>query len=274
MSTQATTSEGIRIQEHEIVPREEWIAARKELLKKEKELTHLRDRLSAERRDLPWVRVEKQYLFDSPNGSVTLADLFDGRSQLIVKHFMFAPGWKAGCVGCSFDVDHIEGALVHLEHHDVTCVAVSRATLAEIEAFKQRMGWRIPWVSSFGTDFNYDYHVSFTKEEIAKGKTFHNYEMRDVQIEEMSGLSVFYKDAAGDIFHTYSTYGRGAEELASAYVCLDLTPKGRNETGPSFDLSDWVRHHDRYDDDDFDFMEPYQPAKASDSCCGSGKDQS
>ncbi len=177
-------------------------------------------------------------MFHGPDGKGTFADLFDGRSQLVVKHFMLGPGWKEGCVGCSFEVDHIEGALVHLEHHDVTYVAISRAPLAEIEAFKKRMGWRFKWVSSYGSDFNYDYHVSFTPEEIAKGKVYYNYEMRDFQSEELSGLSVFYKDATGDIFHTYSAYARGAEEVLGTYIILDLTPKGRNETGPNFDLTD------------------------------------
>ena len=170
MKTIETTITG-----HKVVSREEWIAARKELLAKEKEVTRLRDKLSAERRKLPWVKVEKNYVFDGPTGKETLADLFDGRSQLFVKHFMLGPGWKEGCVGCSFEVDHIEGALVHLEHHDVTYVAISRVPLAEIEAFKKRMGWRFKWVSSYGSDFNYDYHVSFTKEDIAKGKVYYNY---------------------------------------------------------------------------------------------------
>ena len=250
------------LENHPVVARDQWLIARMELLKEEKESTRLRDKINAQRRDLPWVRVEEDYLFHTPNGPKTLADLFDGRSQLFIKHFMFAPGWKAGCVGCSFVVDSIEGALVHLENHDVTCVAVSRATLAEIEAFKQRMGWRIPWVSSFGSDFNYDYHVSFAKEEIAEGKAYRNYKMQEIENEEIPGISVFYKNVAGDVFHTYSTYGRGDQELISAYMCLDLTPKGRNETGPYFAMPDWVRHHDRYDRDNFDFMEPYQPAKA------------
>ena len=236
------------LERHPVVPLDQWLIARTKLLQEEKEFTRLRDRINAQRRELPWVRVEKNYLFQSPKGPQTLADLFEGRSQLFVKHFMFAPGWKEGCEGCSFDVDHIEPALVHLEHHDVTCVAVSRATLPEIEAFKQRLGWRIPWVSSYGSDFNYDYQVSYTKEEFANGQVYHNYKMRDVEDEEMSGFSVFYKNAAGDVFHTYSTYGRGSEEIVSAYVCLDLTPKGRNETGPYFNLGDWVRHHDRYED--------------------------
>jgi predicted dithiol-disulfide oxidoreductase (DUF899 family) len=176
----------------------------------------------------------------------TLADLFDGRSQLVVNHFMLGPGWKEGCVGCSFGADHIEGALVHLEHHDVTVVVVSRAPLHEIEAYKKRMGWRFNWVSSYDSDFNYDYHVSFTKDDVTKGRVYYNFEMTEALIEELPGLSVFYKDAAGDIFHTYSSYARGAEELLGTYMVLDLTPKGRNETGPNHNLMDWVRRHDEY----------------------------
>jgi predicted dithiol-disulfide oxidoreductase (DUF899 family) len=230
-----------------IVTRDEWLAARKAHLAKEKELTHLRDQLSAERRELPWVRIEKNYVFAGPNGKETLAQLFDGRSQLIIQHFMFGPGWKEGCVGCSFSVDHIEGALVHLEHHDVSYVAVSRAPLPEIEAFKKRMGWRLKWVSSYGSDFNYDFHVSFKPEEIEKGKAYYNYEIRKVGIEELSGRSVFYKDENGGIFHTYSSYARGGDLMLGTYNILDLMPKGRNETGPNHNLTDWVRHHDRYD---------------------------
>jgi predicted dithiol-disulfide oxidoreductase (DUF899 family) len=233
--------------QHPIVSRDEWLAARKQLLVKEKEFTRLRDELSAERRALPWVKIEKPYLFDGPSGKATLADLFDGRSQLVVKHFMFGPEWTDGCVGCSFEVDHIEGALVHLEHHDVTYVVVSRAPLARIEAFKQRMGWRFKWVSSYGSDFNYDFHVSFRPDEIAKGEAYYNYETRDVGIDELSGRSVFYKDSTGDIFHTYSAYARGGEISLGSYGVLDMTPKGRNET-INGNLTDWVRHHDRYDD--------------------------
>jgi predicted dithiol-disulfide oxidoreductase (DUF899 family) len=232
-----------------LVSRDEWLTARKELLKQEKELTRQRDALTAKRRELPWVRVEKEYVFDTPKGKQTLADLFDGRSQLVVNHFMLGPGWKEGCVGCSFGADHIEGALVHLEHHDVTVVVVSRAPLHEIEAYKKRMGWRFNWVSSYDSDFNYDYHVSFTKEDMTKGRVYYNFEMTEALIEELPGLSVFYKDAAGDIFHTYSSYARGAEELLGTYMVLDLTPKGRNETGPNHNLMDWVRRHDRYGDD-------------------------
>ena len=230
-----------------VVTREEWLAARKAHLAKEKELTRLRDRLSAQRRELPWVKIDKPYVFDGPNGRETFADLFDGRSQLIIKHFMLGPGWKEGCVGCSFEVDHIEGALVHLEHHDVTYVVVSRAPLPEIEAFKKRMGWCFKWVSSYGSDFNYDLHVSFKPEKIEKGEVYYNYEMRKVGIEELSGRSVFYKDENGDVFHTYSSYARGGDLMLGTYNLLDLMPKGRNETGPNHNLTDWVRHHDRPD---------------------------
>ncbi len=229
-----------------VVSRDEWLAARKQLLSKEKELTKLREKLSVERRELPWVKVEKAYAFDTPSGKQTLADLFDGRSQLVVNHFMLGPGWKEGCVGCSFGADHIEGALVHLEHHDVTVVVVSRAPLPDIEAYKKRMGWCFKWVSSCGSDFNHDYHVSFTKDDLAEGQVYYNYEMTEASIEELPGLSVFYKDATGDIFHTYSTYARGAEELLGTYMVLDLTPKGRNENGPNHNLMDWVRRHDEY----------------------------
>jgi predicted dithiol-disulfide oxidoreductase (DUF899 family) len=256
-----------------VVSETEWLTARKDLLVKEKALTRLLDQLAAQRRALPWVKVEKEYVFDTPDGKKTLAELFEGRSQLIVKHFMFGPGWKEGCVGCSFEVDHIEGALVHLEHHDVSYVAVSRAPLPELETFKKRMGWTFPWVSSFESDFNYDYHVSFTPEELARGSAYYNYDVREVPIEELSGRSVFYKNDAGEVFHTYSSYGRGTEELLGTYVCLDITPKGRNETGPNFTLADWVRHHDRYDAGGS--VAPtgrYVPSQDADSSCGCGKD--
>jgi predicted dithiol-disulfide oxidoreductase (DUF899 family) len=231
---------------NQVVSRDEWLAARKQLLLKEKEFTQLRDRLNAERLALPWVKIEKPYVFDGPNGQETLADLFDGRSQLVVKHFMFGPEWNDGCVGCSFELDNLQGAIVHLEHHDVTYVVVARAPLAKIEAFRRRMGWRFKWVSSYGSDFNYDFHVSFKPDEIAKGEGYYNYELRDVGIDELSGRSVFYKDATGDIFHTYSAYARGGEISLGSYGVLDMTPKGRNET-INGNLTDWVRHHDRYD---------------------------
>ena len=232
--------------EHRIVPQDEWLAMRKQLLVKEKELTRLRDRLAAERRELPWVKIEKAYVFDGPDGKETLADLFGERSQLIVKHFMFGPGWSEGCVGCSFELDHIDGILIHLAQRDVGYVAVSRAPLPEIEAFKRRMGWRLKWVSSGGSDFNFDFHVSFRPEEVAGGQGYYNYDMRKIGIDELSGRSVFYKDPSGDVFHTYSSYGRGGEDMLGTYRLLDLLPKGRDETGPNRNLSDWVRHHDRY----------------------------
>jgi predicted dithiol-disulfide oxidoreductase (DUF899 family) len=241
--------------------------ARKELLAREKQLTRQRDEIDRERRELPWVKVEKNYIFEGPNGSETLADLFGGRTQLIVSHFMFGPGWSEGCVGCSFRSDHVDGCLAHLEHHDVSLVTVSRAPFAEIEAFRRRMGWKFKWLSSSGSDFNYDYHVSFTPEEIATGKVYYNYETRDFLSEELSGLSVFYRDETGDIFHTYSTYGRGDELVDGTYMYLDLTPKGRNETGPHHNLGDWVRHHDQYGSGgSVDPRGRYVPAQAGASC--------
>jgi predicted dithiol-disulfide oxidoreductase (DUF899 family) len=237
------------IESPRVVSETEWLEARRNLLAREKQFTRERDAINALRRELPWVKVEKNYIFDGSNGKETLAQLFDGRSQLVIRHFMFGPGWKEGCVGCSFASDHIGGALVHLEHHEVTYVAVSRAPLAEIESFKKRMGWSFKWVSSFANDFNCDYHVSFTKAELEQGKVFYNFEVRDLPYpsEEVSGVSVFYRDAAGEIFHTYSCYARGDEVALGAYYYIDLTPKGRNEAGPTYTLADWVRHHDSYE---------------------------
>jgi predicted dithiol-disulfide oxidoreductase (DUF899 family) len=200
---------------HKVVSRKEWLEARKKLLKKEKESTRLRDQLSAERRKLPWMKVEKQYEFDAPQGKVTLADLFDGRSQLVIYHFMFGPDWKEGCPSCSFVSDHIDGTLAHLAARDVTIVIVSRAPLGKIEAFKKRMGWRFKWVSSYGSDFNPDFRVSFTKDEMAQGKVNYNYTTQEFPSEEAPGVSVFYKDPGGDLFHTYSTYGRGVEHSSA-----------------------------------------------------------
>jgi len=230
-----------------VVSRDEWLAARKQHLKKEKEFTRLRDKLSAERRELPWVKVEKNYVFDGPKGKETLADLFDGRSQLIVYHFMFGPEWEQGCPSCSFLSDHIDGSVVHLAHRDVTFVVVSRAPLPKIEAFKKRMGWRFKWVSSYGNDFNFDYHVSFTKDEMAKGKVYYNYDKNEFPSDEGPGTSVFYKDGTGDIFHTYSAYARGLDMLVGAYNYLDLVPKGRDEAELPWTMA-WVRHHDKYGD--------------------------
>jgi predicted dithiol-disulfide oxidoreductase (DUF899 family) len=227
--------------QHPVVSRKEWLDARKRHLEHEKEMTRMRDRLAEERRSLPWVKVEKTYVFDTPDGTKTLSDLFDNRSQLITHHFMFHPDWDAGCKTCSFDADHAEGALMHLQNHDVSYVHVSRAPLEKIEAYKKRMGWTARWVSSFGSDFNYDYHVSFTPEELARGKVFYNYRLQE-GIEEVPGLSVFLKDEDGTIYHTYSSYARGNEEVLGAYMYLDITPKGRNET----EIMDWIRRHDEY----------------------------
>jgi predicted dithiol-disulfide oxidoreductase (DUF899 family) len=250
---------------HEVVSREQWTEARKALLSKEKEFTRQRDDLSRRRRELPWVKVEKNYLFDGPKGKESLAGLFDGRSQLIVYHFMLGPGWEEGCKSCSFLADHIDGSIVHLAHRDVTLVVVSRAPLPEIEAFKKRMGWRFKWVSSYGSDFNFDYHVSFTKEEIANGKVHYNYEMREFPSGEGPGASVFYKDPRGEVFHTYSAYARGLDLLLGTYNYLDLTPKGRDEDGLAFTMS-WIRHHDRYDSTSVaDPKEQYVQPAASDS---------
>lgn len=260
--------------QHRIVTRDQWLQERTALLAREKELTRLRDRLSAERRELPWVKVEKAYVFDTPSGKAALADLFEGRSQLIVKHFMLAPGQKEGCVGCSFESDHVEGALVHLRNHDVSYVAIARAPLAEIEAFKQRMGWSFRWVSSFGSDFNYDFHVSFTPSQLASGTALYNYRAGPVPLEDLSGLSVFYKDEKGVVYHTYSTFGRGAEERLGTYVLLDITPKGRNETGPNHTLADWVRHHDRYGSaGHVSQVGRWVPAKGTACCHGTAAEQ-
>ena len=230
---------------NKIASREEWLAARKALLVKEKQATHLRDEINAERLALPWVRVEKDYIFDTPTGKKTLAELFEGRSQLIIYHFMLGPGWAAGCPGCSFLCDHLDGALPHLEHHDVTLTAVSRAPLAEITAYKTRMGWRFPWVSSFGGDFNYDFRVSFTADEVAKGKVDYNFAETDNAggPTELPGASAFYKDETGIVYHTYSSYARGLEELIGTLMILDRAPKGRNEKS----TMDFVRRHDEYE---------------------------
>ncbi|WP_119256657.1 DUF899 domain-containing protein [Shinella zoogloeoides] len=229
---------------HDIVSRETWLNARKTLLALEKEETRLRDKVRAERLALPWVKVDKTYTFETPQGRKTLADLFDGRSQLIVYHFMYGPDWEAGCPGCSFMADHIDGMLPHLNNHDVTMVAVSRAPLEKLEAYRKRMGWKFPWVSSHGSDFNFDYHVSFTKEELASGKVMYNYRETDAADahDELPGLSAFFKDEDGIVYHTYSDYARGGEEALGTLMILDRAPKGRNETGT---LS-FVKRKDEY----------------------------
>ena len=227
-----------------VVSKEEWLVARKDLLTREKELTRLRDEVSRHRRALPWVKVDKEYVFDGPHGKETLADLFAGRSQLMVYHFMLGLGWEEGCKSCSYLADHFDGANWHLPHRDVTFVVISRAPPSEIEPYKKRLGWRFKWVSSHGSDFNFDYHVSATETEKAKGKMYYNYQIQDWVTDEMPGLSVFYRDESGDVFHTYSTYARGLDILVGAYNFLDLVPKGRDENPDS--TMDWVRRHDEY----------------------------
>lgn len=234
--------------QHKIVSRDEWRKARLAHLAAEKEFTRKRDELSRQRRELPWERVEKNYVFDAPEGRRTLADLFDGRRQLMVQHFMFGPGWEEGCKSCSFMADHIDGARVHLAARDTSFAAISRAPLADIERFRRRMGWQFKWVSSHDTDFNYDFGVSFTPEDKAKGEVYYNYGIRPFEGEELPGISVFYKDDAGDLFHSYSTYGRGVEVMMGAYNYLDLTPQGRDEDGLAYSMA-WVRHHDKYGDE-------------------------
>ncbi|MGE6918643.1 DUF899 domain-containing protein [Achromobacter kerstersii] len=220
--------------QHAVVSRPQWEAARETLLSREKALTRSQDALARERQDLPWVLVNKAYQFQSAHGPLGLADLFGGNSQLIIYHFMYGPDWEEGCVGCSFLADHLDSAITHLRHHDVSVVAVSRAPFAKLDAFKRRMGWRFDWLSSEGCDFNFDMRASAP--------------LADGSVEERSGASAFFRDPDGEIFHTYSAFERGVERLAGAYNYLDFAPLGRNENGPHFNLGDWVRHHDRYDD--------------------------
>ncbi len=231
---------------HKVVSNAEWLDARKAFLAKEKELTRMRDELSRQRMELPWERVEKNYVFDGPNGKETLADLFGGKSQLLIYHFMFGPGWEQGCQSCSLISDNIDGSLVHLAERDVTLMAVSRATVPEIEAFKKRMGWKFKWVSSNANDFNWDYHVSFSQEDTEKGTMYYNYEVSAFPSTEGPGVSAFYKDENGEVFHTYSTFARGGDILINTYNYLDIAPKGRHEAGLSYPMA-WVRHHDRYE---------------------------
>ncbi len=251
---------------HKIVSHDEWTAARKAYLLEEKAFSRARDALARKRRELPWERVEKRYVFDGPNGKETLADLFGGNSQLIVYHFMLGPGWEAGCPSCSYLADHFDGAVVHLAQRDVSFVVISRAPLAEIEKFKTRMGWRFKWVSSFGSDFNHDYQVSVSPQEKASGKVLYNYEIIEkFPSNERPGASVFYKNEVGEVFHTYSTYGRGLDILIGTYNLLDLAPKGRDEQGLAHSMA-WVRHHDRYEGTTVDPKATYQEPKSA-SCC-------
>ena len=240
--------------------REQWLAQRLALLAREKELSRLGDELAEARRALPWVRMDKRYVFDTPEGPRGLADLFDGRSQLLVQHFMLGPDWEQGCKSCSFMADHTDGMLAHLAARDVGFVAISRAPLAKIERFRRRMGWSFRWVSSHGSDFNRDFGVSFTPAEVAAQSMHYNFAQRSFANDEMPGVSVFAKNGAGEVFHTYSTYGRGVEVMMGTYRLLDLTPRGRHEDGLDNTMG-WVRHHDRY--------ESAPAAKAGGSCCGS-----
>jgi len=245
------------MQQHKIVSREEWIAARKALMTREKELTQAREALSRQRRELPWVKVDKDYVFDGPDGKVTLGDLFKGRPQLVVQHVMFAPEWDAACKSCSFWVDGFERMVPHLAARDTTMIAVSRAPLAKLEAFKQRMGWTFDWVSSGTNDFNYDYGVSFTQGQIDAGDAKYNYGTTPLYGPELPGISVFFRDDKGIVFHTYSTFARGLDMMNAAYHYLDLTPLGRHEEGLPYPM-DWVRLRDQY-----------QPAPVQASCCHS-----
>lgn len=231
--------------QHSVVSREEWLQAGKDFLAKEKEFTRLRDQLSEQRRSLPWVKVDKEYIFDGPNGKETLAELFAGKSQLVIYHFMFDPSWSEGCKSCSFWADNYNGILVHLNQRDTSFVTASRAPLNQLEAYKQRMGWGFKWVSSNGSDFNYDYHVSFTEEQKQSGQTFYNYQQGKSAPSEAPGVSVFFKDEQGQVFHTYSAYARGLDMLNAAYHYLDLVPKGRDEAALTYPMA-WVRRHDQY----------------------------
>lgn len=234
-----------RLDNHEVVSQTEWLETRKSLLAKEKEFTRLRDQLSQQRRELPWVKVEKEYAFDGPEGKQTLADLFEGRSQLIVYHFMFDPSWEEGCPSCSFWADNFNGVGVHLNHRDVMLVAISHAPLKKLQDFEKRMGWSFKWLSSSNNDFNYDYHVSFTPKDLEK-EVYYNYARRKTDMSELPGISVFYKDESGNVFHTYSCYARGLDMMNTAYHYLDLVPKGRDEASLEFTQA-WVRYHDKYE---------------------------
>ena len=250
---------------HKVVSQDEWIAARKAHLADEKTFTKARDALSKKRRELPWVKVDKNYVFDTPDGKQSLADLFGGKSQLIIYHFMLGPGWEAGCPSCSYLADHFDGTMVHLAQRDVTFLVVSRAPLPEIQQYKSRMGWKFKWVSSFGSDFNHDYQVSESPDEKVSGKAMYNYEVTEFPSEERPGASVFHKNAAGEVFHTYSSYGRGLDMLVGTYHLLDLAPKGRDEEGLKFSMA-WVRRHDEYEGAVVDTNASYQQPKSA-SCC-------
>jgi predicted dithiol-disulfide oxidoreductase (DUF899 family) len=240
--------------DHTVVSHEEWEAARKTLLEKEKEFSKLRDELTELRRSLPWEKVEKDYTFDGPRGQETLADLFGDKSQLIVYHFMYDPEWTEGCKSCSFIADHYNRSIIHLNRRDVAMVTVSRAPLEKLEAYKNRMGWTFKWVSSFASDFNSDYYVTFTPEQTQSGEMYYNYRIGKFPVSEAPGISVFYKNAGGEVFHTYSSFARGLENFIGTYTLLDIVPKGRDEGALKYGM-EWVRHHDRYQD--ASFVDPY-----------------
>ena len=231
---------------HSVVSNQEWTKARKALLEKEKALTRQRDELARERRELPWEKVTKDYIFEGPEGTQSLDDLFAGRAQLIVYHFMYGPDWEEGCPSCSFWADNFEGIAIHLAHRDATLVAISRAPYELLAAYRRRMGWTFPWYSSQGSDFNFDYHVSYTREQVDSGEAEYNYRQTSV-LEELPGISVFYRDEAGDVYHTYSTYSRGLDMLNGAYHFMDLLPKGRDEAELPWTMA-WLRRHDQYED--------------------------
>lgn len=233
-------------EQHRVVTHEEWLEARRQLLRKEKEFTRLRDRLAEQRRELPWEQVNKEYVFDGPNGNETLAQLFENRGQLLVYHFMFAPEWEAGCKHCSWWADNFERNIVHLNHRDVAMVAISRAPLNKLQAYRARMGWTFKWLSAANTDFNYDYYVSFRPEQRAKGEIYQNYRLKPSSMSDVAGVSVFYKDRNGAIFHTYSCYERGLDMLNTGYHLLDLVPRGRDEDELPFPQA-WVRYRDSYE---------------------------
>ncbi len=249
-----------------IVSREEWLTARRALLQEEKAHTHANEELARKRRELPWVQITKPYAFEGPEGKVSLAELFDGRTQLFVYHFMFGPDWEEGCPGCSFLCDHVDAARQHFEHNDLSFVAVSRGPVAKLESYRKRMGWKFRWVSSAASDFNYDFNVSFPPERVVDGKMIYNFETVDADMDELPGTSVFHQDEEGQIHHTFSSYGRGGEPLLGAYHFLDLTPKGRNENGPNYNLGDWVHRHDQYPSDGRTVKRPARENKTALAC--------
>ena len=232
------------IENRQVVSQKEWLVARKKLLVQEKKFSKLRDEMNLQRRELPWVKIEKEYVFDGPSGKVTLGDLFCGKSQLLIYHFMFGPDWKEGCAHCSFWADHFDSVNLHIGQRDTALAVVSRATLAKIKPFKKRMGWKFNWVSSHKSDFNFDFLVSFIPDPAKHGILPNNYATTKMNIEEREGASAFYRDVNGDIYHTYSTYERGIDLMNTTYNFLDLTAKGRDEN--SGHAQDWVRYHDKY----------------------------